>query len=89
MSCQYCNSPEKTTFEVGDIIHGFAGGSFGRDSYDCKKVEYIGRDYIVLRVIDYGEESNHTVLLSSTSPQYAYRTFSEYHLKMDDHCTCL
>ena len=34
---------------VGDVIHGFANGAFGRDSYDCKKIEAVGRDWIVCR----------------------------------------
>lgn len=36
-------------FSVGDEIHGFAGGAFGRDSYDCRVVEAVGRDWIVTR----------------------------------------
>lgn len=34
---------------VGDIIHGFANGAFGRDSYDCRKIEAVGPDWIVTR----------------------------------------
>lgn len=34
---------------VGDIIHGFANGAFGRDSYDCRKIEAVGPDWIVCR----------------------------------------
>ncbi len=36
-------------FKVGDIIHGFAGGAFGRDSYACRRVEAVGPDWIVTR----------------------------------------
>ncbi|WP_433731064.1 hypothetical protein ACQP2Y_21725 [Actinoplanes sp. CA-051413] len=36
-------------FKPGDIIHGFCGGSFGRDSYACRKVEAVGWDWIVTR----------------------------------------
>ena len=36
-------------FKVGDIVHGFAQGAFGRDSYDCRRVEAIGSDWIVTR----------------------------------------
>lgn len=35
--------------DIGDIIHGFAEGAFGRDSYDCKIIEAVGPDWIVLR----------------------------------------
>lgn len=34
---------------VGDIIHGFANGAFGRDSYDCRRIEAVGPDWVVCR----------------------------------------
>jgi hypothetical protein len=34
---------------VGTVIHGFAGGAFGRDSYHCRRVEAAGADWIVTR----------------------------------------
>jgi hypothetical protein len=34
---------------VGDVFHGFAQGAFGRDHYDCTKVEAAGPDWIVTR----------------------------------------
>lgn len=34
---------------VGDILYGFCGGSFGRDSYEDKRVEAIGADWVVVR----------------------------------------
>lgn len=45
--------------EPGDVIRGFAGGLFGRDSYDDKYVIAVGRDWIVAR-----EESGGVVLAS-------------------------
>lgn len=36
-------------FKPGDAIHGFCGGSFGRDSYACRRVEAVGPDWIVTR----------------------------------------
>lgn len=36
----------------GDTVHGFCGGIFGRDSYDCKTVEARGRDWAVFRTAD-------------------------------------
>jgi hypothetical protein len=36
-------------FVVGDVIHGFAGGAFGRDSYGCRTVEAVGTDWVVTR----------------------------------------
>lgn len=36
-------------FTPGDVIHGFCGGSFGRDSYACRRVEAVGPDWIVTR----------------------------------------
>lgn len=37
---------------IGDVIHGFAQGAFGRDHYDCVKIEAAGRDWIVARDAD-------------------------------------
>lgn len=34
---------------TGDVIHGFAEGYFGRDSYECRRVEHVGPDYVVTR----------------------------------------
>lgn len=34
---------------VGDVFHGFCGGAFGRDSYNCRLVEATGHDWIVTR----------------------------------------
>lgn len=34
---------------VGDRIHGYCGGYFGRDHYDCGTVEAIGADWVVAR----------------------------------------
>ena len=39
----------KNPFDVGDMIHGFAAGYFGRDSYACRRVEALGPDWIVTR----------------------------------------
>ncbi|WP_435279141.1 hypothetical protein [Streptomyces sp. 1222.5] len=33
----------------GDVIHGFAHGAFGRDHYDCVRIEAVGPDWIVAR----------------------------------------
>jgi hypothetical protein len=35
--------------EVGDVIHGHAGGWFGRDHYSCGRVEAMGSDWLILR----------------------------------------
>lgn len=37
---------------VGSRIYGFAGGYFGRDSYDDKTVEAVGADWVVARELD-------------------------------------
>ncbi|MFJ3141734.1 hypothetical protein ACIPJM_04685 [Streptomyces halstedii] len=34
---------------VGDIIHGFAHGAFGRDHYHCVRIEAVGADWVVAR----------------------------------------
>jgi hypothetical protein len=38
--------------KIGDVIHGFAQGGFGRDHYDCVKIEAAGTDWIVARDAD-------------------------------------
>lgn len=35
--------------ELGDVIHGHIGGWFGRDYYECARVEAIGYDWVVVR----------------------------------------
>lgn len=37
---------------VGDVLHGFCGGYFGRDHYDCCVIEAVGSDWIVTRDLD-------------------------------------
>lgn len=34
---------------IGDIVHGFAGGAFGRDGYGCKTIIGLGSDWCVAR----------------------------------------
>lgn len=34
---------------VGQVLHGYCGGIFGRDHYDCSRVEAIGPDWVVVR----------------------------------------
>lgn len=34
---------------VGTLLFGYCGGAFGRDSYDIKRVEAIGADWVVAR----------------------------------------
>lgn len=34
---------------VGTLIYGYCGGEFGRDSYETKRVEAVGADWIVCR----------------------------------------
>ena len=37
---------------VGDTLHGFCGGAFGRESYGDKIVEALGKDWVVARETD-------------------------------------
>ena len=39
---------------IGSILKGFCQGSFGRDSYEDKRVEFIGGDWVVARGVDSG-----------------------------------
>jgi hypothetical protein len=41
---------------VGDILYGFCGGEFGRDSYGDKRVEAIGSDWVIVRTEGYSKE---------------------------------
>ena len=34
---------------VGAILYGFCNGEFGRDSYDDKRIEAVGVDWVVAR----------------------------------------
>ena len=38
-----------TPLRVGDVLQGFCGGWFGRNSYEDKRVEAIGSDWVVVR----------------------------------------
>lgn len=60
---------------VGDVIHGFTQGAFGRDHYDCVKIEAAGRDWIVARDADghtsfaSGERSlKHLIMVRDSDP---------------------
>jgi len=37
---------------VGELIHGFVGGQFGRDHFDCSRIEAIGADWVVARPLE-------------------------------------
>jgi hypothetical protein len=37
---------------VGTVLHGFCNGYFGRDSYENKRIEAVGVDWVVVRDSD-------------------------------------
>ncbi|MFI9154522.1 hypothetical protein [Streptomyces sp. NPDC053367] len=41
--------PGRRPLAIGDIVHGHASGAFGRDHYDCVRIEAVGPDWIVAR----------------------------------------
>lgn len=41
--------PLRRPLAVGDIVHGFAYGAFGRDHNTCVLIEAVGPDWIVAR----------------------------------------
>lgn len=45
-------SRTKPIVEVGDLLHGFQHGAFGRDSYHCRRVEAVGKDWVVTRALE-------------------------------------
>lgn len=49
---------------VGTILYGYCGGYFGRDSYNDKRVEAVGADWVVAR-----EEDSGHVVLANTTPE--------------------
>jgi|APSaa5957512622_1039677.scaffolds.fasta_scaffold27300_5 hypothetical protein len=42
-------TPPARPLRVGDVLYGYCGGIFGRDSYGAKRVEAIGADWVVVR----------------------------------------
>jgi hypothetical protein len=40
---------------VGDVLLGFCNGFFGRDSYEDKRVEALGADWVVARDLETGQ----------------------------------
>lgn len=38
--------------DIGDVIHGFANGVFGRDHYTCVKIVAVGPDWITCQGTD-------------------------------------
>ncbi|HDY66769.1 MAG TPA: hypothetical protein ENH85_03140 [Candidatus Scalindua sp.] len=40
--------------QIGQILYGYCGGFFGRESYEDKRIEAIGFDWVVVREIDGG-----------------------------------
>ena len=41
---------------IGAVLEGYCGGAFGRDSYDDKRMEAIGADWVVVRYVDGRQE---------------------------------
>lgn len=61
------------TLQIGQMLYGYCGGVFGRDSCDNKRIEAIGVDWIVVRE----EDGN---------PNFACRAKAIKYLQTDD-CT--
>lgn len=40
------------TLQIGQVLYGFCGGFFGRDSYKDKRIEAVGIDWVVVREED-------------------------------------
>jgi len=58
---------------VGQILYGYCGGYFGRDSYQNKRVEAIGFDWVVAREVD-----SHEICFAETSGKDISKELSEY-----------
>ena len=70
------------TFKVGEIIHGYASGVFGRDSYGCRRIEAVGKDWVVTRTIKGFQPSEGTPEFATQSDGWQWldqaRTDYEY-----------
>jgi len=58
---------------VGDVLYGFCGGRFGRDSYGKKVVEGVGEDWLVVR-----EEDGIPNMATFSSRREMMKEFSEW-----------
>lgn len=58
-------------FKVGEVLHGFQGGAFGRDSYECRRIEAVGADWIVTRTLTFSQNS--VELVTGDSLQWLQR----------------
>lgn len=61
---------------LGDVLHGFCGGHFGRDHYDCARVEAIAPDWLVAR--DQDGDLSFAAGASNLRALRSYRTQSEW-----------
>ncbi len=43
---------QMTPIRVGTLLYGYCGGWFGRDSYETKRVEALGADWVVAREVN-------------------------------------
>jgi hypothetical protein len=50
---------------VGDLLHRHNGGLFNRDMWACARVEGIGADWLVARIVD-GYDKNRVVTASGS-----------------------
>ena len=66
------NQPAR--LQVGSILYGFAGGCFGRDSFNDRRVEALGTDWAVARDMATGEPMTYTgdleFLAEYTNPKW-------------------
>lgn len=58
---------------IGTLLYGFCGGYFGGDSYEDKRVEAVGVDWVVAREIESGRICFHNgpleLIESYTTPE--------------------
>jgi hypothetical protein len=66
-----------TPLRVGDVLYGFCGGYFGRDSYNDKRVEAVGADWVVAREDRYRDSG---VVFYGGDPEL----LTEYRTKPED-----
>lgn len=68
------------TLLVGDVLLGYCGGEFGRDSHSlAKRVEAVGSDWIVVR-----EDSHAGRVLIATGPD-VHRVLGRFCVRLGAH----
>ena len=67
---------------IGKLIYGYCNGYFGRDSYDTKRIEAEGWDWIVARELD---ENSRPEFAQFNSEKEKQERINEWSVKPKDY----